>query len=186
MVEDLPDGCRAFDHGNDLHGPAAARTEQRIRLVDLADQAHPGSPGFQGRPSVPFGGWLRRGSRPEEPVPLPIAPRPIGVLQRKANQVPPRPSKPRCAAQLTAAGAVIARKPAIIPMSRDRTKTGIASDPLSLGQATAPSLPSKVFAEVHLRFAGRRDPRLCAGPRQDLEELFPRRARALLALQVTP
>jgi hypothetical protein len=37
--EDLPDNRRAFDHGKDLHRPAAAGTEQRIHLIDLADQA---------------------------------------------------------------------------------------------------------------------------------------------------
>ncbi len=75
---DLPDHRGALDDGDDLHRAPAARADQRIHLVDLADQARPRSPSYQWRLRVPFGGWLRRGSRPEEPVPLPIAPRPIG------------------------------------------------------------------------------------------------------------
>jgi hypothetical protein len=32
-----------FLHGKDLHRPPAAGTEQRIHLIDLADQARPGA-----------------------------------------------------------------------------------------------------------------------------------------------
>jgi hypothetical protein len=79
MVEDLPDHGRLFAYGDDLHGPAAARTEQRIDLVDLAEQTRPGPPGFQWHPTTLLGHGLHRGSLPEEPVPLPVASRPIGV-----------------------------------------------------------------------------------------------------------
>jgi hypothetical protein len=42
--EDLPDDRRAVDHGEDLHRSAAPRKDQRTHLIDLADQACPGSP----------------------------------------------------------------------------------------------------------------------------------------------
>ena len=79
MVEDLPDHRRPLDHGEDLHRSPAARTDQRIHLVDLADQAGPGSPGLQRRPSAPLGGGGGQVHVPEEPVLLAVAPRPIRV-----------------------------------------------------------------------------------------------------------
>jgi len=43
MLEDLPDHRLALDDGDDPHRPAAPRTHEGIYLIDLADQARPGS-----------------------------------------------------------------------------------------------------------------------------------------------
>ncbi len=56
MVQDLPDNRGALDDGDDLHRAPAARTDQRIHLVDLADQARPGPPSLQRCILVPLGG----------------------------------------------------------------------------------------------------------------------------------
>jgi hypothetical protein len=58
--EDLPDDRRTLDDGDDFHRPAALGTEQRIDLVDLADQARPRSAHLQGSPIALIGGWVRR------------------------------------------------------------------------------------------------------------------------------
>ena len=55
MGEDLPDDRRAFDNGNDLHCPAAARIEQRIDLVHLPNEPRPRSAHLQRAPSVSCG-----------------------------------------------------------------------------------------------------------------------------------
>ena len=41
MIEDPPDDRRAPNDGDDSHRPAALRTEERIHLVGLADEAGP-------------------------------------------------------------------------------------------------------------------------------------------------
>ena len=75
----MPDDRRAFDRGQDLQRAAAAGTEQRIHLVDVADQARPRTAHLQGSPIALSGGWVRRRGVPEEPVLLPIPTRAIGV-----------------------------------------------------------------------------------------------------------
>ncbi len=79
MLQDLSNDCRAFDHGDDLHGPAAARTDQRVHVIDLADQAGPGSANLQGRSSAFGANRFRPFGFPPQAVALAIAPRPIGV-----------------------------------------------------------------------------------------------------------
>ena len=96
MGENLPDDRRALDDGDDLHPPPATRTEERIDLVDLADEAGPsrlrasrepqpnastqaGAADLQGRPVVRAGEWVRRFGFREQPVLLAVAPRAIGV-----------------------------------------------------------------------------------------------------------
>lgn len=55
MGEDLPDDRRPLDHGEDFQTPAILGKEQRIDLIDLADQARLRSTNLQGRPIVPIG-----------------------------------------------------------------------------------------------------------------------------------
>ncbi len=43
VIEDLPDDRWALNHGDHLHRAPATRTEQRIDLVDLTNQARPRS-----------------------------------------------------------------------------------------------------------------------------------------------
>ena len=43
MIEDLPDARRPLDHGDHLHRGPAARTQERIDLVHLPDEACPGA-----------------------------------------------------------------------------------------------------------------------------------------------
>jgi len=79
MIENLPDDRGALDHGDDLHRPAAPRTEQRINLVDLTDQTRPRATDFQRRPRLPIGSWFLHAGLLEEAVSLAIPPGPVGV-----------------------------------------------------------------------------------------------------------
>jgi len=79
MIEDLPDDRRPLDPGDHLHRAAAARTQEGIDLVHLPDEAGPGAADLTGRPIVRAGDWVRRLGFREEPVPLAVAPHPIGV-----------------------------------------------------------------------------------------------------------
>jgi len=45
----------------------------------LPDEAGPRAADFQGHPIIRVGDWVRRLGFPEEPVPLAVTPRPIGV-----------------------------------------------------------------------------------------------------------
>jgi hypothetical protein len=80
MIEDLPDDRRPLDHGDHLHRAAATRTQEGIDLVHLPDEAGPGAADLKGRPIVRAGDWVRRLGFREEPVPLAVAPRTIGVI----------------------------------------------------------------------------------------------------------
>jgi hypothetical protein len=71
VLEDLADHGGLFDHGDDPHGPSTPRTDQRIHLVDLADQAGPGPADFQRRSPLHHGGPHL--GVPQEALLLPIA-----------------------------------------------------------------------------------------------------------------
>ena len=57
----------------------SARPQEGIDLVHLPDEGGPGPADLKGRPIVRAGDWVRRLGFREEPVPLEVAPRPIGV-----------------------------------------------------------------------------------------------------------
>ncbi len=83
------DDRRPLDHGEDLHRAPAARTDQRIHLVDLANQPRPRSADLQGCPIVPGGDWARCLGFREELVALAVASRPIGVPAIEEGFLPP-------------------------------------------------------------------------------------------------
>jgi hypothetical protein len=72
MIEDLPDGRRAFNNGDHLHRAPAARTQEGIDLVHLPDEAGPGAPDLTGCPIVRARDWIRRFGFREEPVLLAV------------------------------------------------------------------------------------------------------------------
>jgi hypothetical protein len=65
---DLPDDRWALDHGDDLHRAPAVRTQERVQIVHLLDEAGPGAVDLQGRPMVHAGDWVRSFGFGEEPV----------------------------------------------------------------------------------------------------------------------
>jgi hypothetical protein len=61
------------------HCAPAAGAEERIHLIDLADEASPGAADLQGCPMVRAREWVRRSGFREEPVLPAVAPRPVRV-----------------------------------------------------------------------------------------------------------
>ena len=64
----LPDNRWALDDRDNFHRPAAAGTDQRIRLVDLPDQPGPGPSSSQGCLLVPLRDCGSRVGVAEEPA----------------------------------------------------------------------------------------------------------------------
>lgn len=79
MIEDLPDDRRARADCDDFHRPTALRTEQRIDLVDLPNQARPRSVDLQGCSRAFSGYRFRPFGFAEETVLPAVTPCPIGV-----------------------------------------------------------------------------------------------------------
>ena len=69
VIEDLPDDGRALDHGDHLHRAPAMRTEERIDLVDVTNQARPRAADLQGCSSGFIGDRFCPFGLPEQAVP---------------------------------------------------------------------------------------------------------------------
>src|SRR5229473_25630 len=54
VAKDLPDNCRIVDEGDHAHGALAPRAFERIKLVNLVNQAPPGGPHARSLPDTDF------------------------------------------------------------------------------------------------------------------------------------